>query len=1695
MPVSYHSRLVLASLGLSIASLDAQISYSGVSGGEWATDSNWNGGSYPSSSEYAVLDTTVNLSVPVPNNIRAIRIGTGGSGTLNIASQATLYVASHASWDSHIGNSSGNQGTVNQEGGTVEINELEIGRNSSTGFYNLHGGTLTIVRQLGNNSLYLGTDDSKGSSGNGTMNITAGNLLTRKGVYLGSASGGLGTFHVEGSHAGSIGIGSHGVDDGSWTQNAGSTLSVRIDKTSQGVTPIFIDEVGNNGGGDVIFESGSLLDVDFTSTFINGGTFTVMEWEGSVTDNGLQLAPTVDTNIWSLDVDEINKRLTVTAVGSPLTRAFVHPGLSHKLSDLERMRDMVAAGIEPWATTYAELSSHPRAQHTYSSTSSPSYTVLGDSGGNNSNAFLINDGYAAYYNALMWMLTGDSRHADASIRVFNNWTGLVRNETSIPLDSGRHWRLIEAAEIIKSTYSGWDPVELQAFKDMLVYPGYSNTTAPTTDINNRDVTFYWQCYQGDPARHGNQGLFCMRMVLAMGVFLDNEIMYDRALRYLQGAPARADDLSYPSGVPITTGPQASSNVYYDEYSRSGDNGTVTDYGYNEVMHNLIWPNGQGQESSRDQAHCLTGPGITSTMAEIAWSQGDDLYGHLDNRLLLGFEHFYRYNISYENSYPDQTTPWEPTVANGEYIQRLDRSGRWFSLQINPYLAGNIGPEFIHRGTNILQPLYEMNLGHYRDRMGVQSADTKWLERGFDLLVAEHGVEPEGGIGDFPTRGSLAFRRVSPGDPVQSFTNGNPDFAMHTFPGTVEAENYDFFPVDGQGFTYHDLSSTNAGAGYRPAEGVDVSSASEGGFALSSIESGEWVTYTVSVPSAGNYDITIRYASTAPGGTIQFSFDGNDVTGNVPVPNGAPASAGSSDWQDLVIAAGVPLSQGVQQLTINFGGTSNAFLLNSFTLETPPVFPVAHWRFEEGSGNIANDCSGNGHHGTINNPSWTTRTGGGNALSFNGSSANVTIPSSAFSSLTNEVTLAFWAFGDTASLPADTVAFFGGTSSGGRILNVHLPWNNSRIYWDASDRIDKPASEAEFEGSWAHWAFTKDAVAGTMHVYRNGVLWHSGTERTNPISTVAQAYIGSQNTSRYYSGLLDDFRLYDVALSSAAISTLYANALNAHTVTYTAGAGGSISGITSQSVDNDSNSCAVTAVAAPNYSFVNWSDGSTANPRTDFYVTSDVSVTANFTIDTYTLTYTAGANGSISGTSPQTVDHGSDGSEVIAVPATNYHFVNWSDGSTASSRKDLNVTGGINVTANFEIDTHTLTYAAGAGGSISGISPQTVDHGSNGGAVTAVPAANYSFVNWSDGNTSQTRTDLNVTGNISVTANFTIDTYTLTYTAGANGSITGTSPQTVGHGGDGSEVVAVPATNYHFVNWSDGSTSISRKDLNVTGGISVTANFAIDTYMLTYTAGANGSITGASPQTVDHGSSGSEVTAIAGANASFVDWSDGSTANPRTDLNVTDNVTVTANFALDTYTLTYSAGDNGSITGISPQTIDHGTDGSEVAAVPDANYHFVDWSDGSTANSRKDLNVTGNINVAANFASNYTDLENWRFANFGSYDNSGTAADSFDADFDGTANLLEYATGTDPNTPGPSPLTIGPVSGGSDLELRFDRILDPSLNYLIEGTDNLEALSWDPVWSGTGTSAGPVPIPEAAWPSGHDYYFFRLGVSY
>jgi hypothetical protein len=70
-------------------------------------------------------------------------------------------------------------------------------------------------------------------------------------------------------------------------------------------------------------------------------------------------------------------------------------------------------------------------------------------------------------------------------------------------------------------------------------------------------------------------------------------------------------------------------------------------------------------------------------------------------------------------------------------------------------------------------------------------------------------------------------------------------------------------------------------------------------------------------------------------------------------------------------------------------------------------------------------------------------------------------------------------------------------------------------------------------------------------------------------------------------------------------------------------------------------------------------------------------------------------------------------------------------------------------------------------------------------------------------------------------------FTLTYAAGAHGTLTGTTPQSIVSGGNGTAVAAVADAGFHFVNWSDGGLTATRTDLNVTASASYTANFAVN----------------------------------------------------------------------------------------------------------------------------------------------------------------------------------------------------------------------------------------------------------------------------
>ncbi|MEW6709862.1 MAG: InlB B-repeat-containing protein, partial [Candidatus Riflebacteria bacterium] len=130
------------------------------------------------------------------------------------------------------------------------------------------------------------------------------------------------------------------------------------------------------------------------------------------------------------------------------------------------------------------------------------------------------------------------------------------------------------------------------------------------------------------------------------------------------------------------------------------------------------------------------------------------------------------------------------------------------------------------------------------------------------------------------------------------------------------------------------------------------------------------------------------------------------------------------------------------------------------------------------------------------------------------------------------------------------------------------------------------------------------------------------------------------------------------------------------------AGGSA--VTSQTIAYGGKATEPNAPTREGYSFGGWYKEAALTNSWNF--TTDT-VTANTTLyarwtQLFTLTYSAGSNGSLSGSLSQTIASGSSGTAVTATPDTGYRFSGWSDGSTLNPRTDGNVSSAINVTANF-----------------------------------------------------------------------------------------------------------------------------------------------------------------------------------------------------------------------------------------------------------------------------------------------------------------------------------------------------------------------------------------------------------------------------
>jgi hypothetical protein len=154
------------------------------------------------------------------------------------------------------------------------------------------------------------------------------------------------------------------------------------------------------------------------------------------------------------------------------------------------------------------------------------------------------------------------------------------------------------------------------------------------------------------------------------------------------------------------------------------------------------------------------------------------------------------------------------------------------------------------------------------------------------------------------------------------------------PGIVQAENYD---LGGEGVAYHDNDPANQGGAYR-TDGVDVESTGDtgGGYNVGYIQAGEWLNYTISVPTAGAYTFTARVANVAAGATFHIEIDRVNVSGTLSVTN-------TGAWQTYanVSTGSISLTAGTHVMRLAFDtAASNGWVANLNYIAINAVAPVA-----------------------------------------------------------------------------------------------------------------------------------------------------------------------------------------------------------------------------------------------------------------------------------------------------------------------------------------------------------------------------------------------------------------------------------------------------------------------------------------------------------------------------------------------------------------------------------------------------------------------------------------------------------------------------------------------------------------------------------------------------------------------------------
>lgn len=171
------------------------------------------------------------------------------------------------------------------------------------------------------------------------------------------------------------------------------------------------------------------------------------------------------------------------------------------------------------------------------------------------------------------------------------------------------------------------------------------------------------------------------------------------------------------------------------------------------------------------------------------------------------------------------------------------------------------------------------------------------------------------------------------------------------------------------------------------------------------------------------------------------------------------------------------------------------------------------------------------------------------LHFDGSDY-LEIPAQALTSIAEEITIAFWYLGDFSQPRADAV-FEATAKNGDRIINLHIPYDNGVMYFDAggygqgnNDNINAQLSPLYYKGVWTHYAVSKNRNTGAQKIYRNGEILVESDSKYKEIVGITSFVIGcsANKAEQFLQGSIDEFMMWNKELTRDEIrSAMYPDA--------------------------------------------------------------------------------------------------------------------------------------------------------------------------------------------------------------------------------------------------------------------------------------------------------------------------------------------------------------------------------------------------------------------------------------------------------------------------------------------------------------------------------------------------------------------------